>query len=216
MKRETNEERVARARAIEKKLRRAYPDPRIALKCENPVQLLIAVILSAQCTDVQVNVVTKELFLKYRSAHDFATADLRELEQDIRSTGFYHNKAKNIVACCTALLERHGGRVPETMEELTALAGVGRKTANCVLGGAFGIASGVVVDTHVKRIANRLGLTKQSDPEKIETDLNGILIQKDWIHFSNALIHHGRKICGARKPLCGECVLAALCPSRIE
>ncbi|MDE3057125.1 MAG: endonuclease III [Bacteroidota bacterium] len=206
------QDKSRRASVIEQCLRRAYPKPAIALHFSTPLQLLVAVILSAQCTDARVNIVTKELFKKYRTANDFANAKLKELEKEIHSTGFYKSKAKNIVACCQVLVEKYGGQVPQTMEELTALAGVGRKTANCLLGGCFNIPSGIVVDTHVKRLANRLGLSKQDDPEKIESDLMELLPQKDWIHFGNALIHHGRKICNARKPLCAECVLNDLCP----
>lgn len=213
MKRESQQEKVARAHAVEKILRKTFPNPRIALQYDNPLHLLVAVILSAQCTDVRVNIVTPALFKKYKTAKAFAEAEQSELEIDIRSTGFYRNKAKNIIACCQALVSKHGGKIPVSMAELTALAGVGRKTANCVLGGAFGIPSGVVVDTHVKRIAGRLGLTAEIDPEKIERELMVLLEKKDWIHFSNAVILHGRQVCDARKPLCGECVLAHLCPS---
>ncbi|MCX6135934.1 MAG: endonuclease III [Ignavibacteriales bacterium] len=215
MKKETLSKKIKRTQAIEKALHKAFPNPQIALYYENPLQLLISVILSAQCTDVRVNMVTPALFKKYRTAKDFAEAGQSELEIDIHSTGFYRNKAKNIIACCRSLVEQHGGEVPATMEELQALAGVGRKTANCVLGGAFGIPSGIVVDTHVKRIAARLALTDESDPEKVEADLTKLLDKKDWIHFSNALILHGRKTCDARKPLCNECPLASLCPSAV-
>ena len=213
MKRESQQEKAARAHAIEKILRKTFPNPRIALQYDSPLQLLVAVILSAQCTDVRVNMVAPALFKKYKTAKAFADAGQSELEIDIRSTGFYRNKAKNIIACCQALVSKHGGEIPASMDELTALAGVGRKTANCVLGGAFGIPSGVTVDTHVKRIAGRLGLTVETNPEKIEIDLMALLEKKDWIHFSNAVILHGRQVCDARKPLCGQCVLARLCPS---
>jgi endonuclease-3 len=216
MKRENQQEKAVRAHAIEKILRKTYPNPRIALQYDTPLQLLVAVILSAQCTDVRVNMVTPSLFKRYKTAKAFAEAEQSELEIDIRSTGFYRNKAKNIIACCQALVSKHGGEVPASMDELTALAGVGRKTANCVLGGAFGIPSGVTVDTHVRRIAGRLGLTAETDPEKIESDLMVLLNKKDWIHFSNAVILHGRQVCDARKPLCGECVLMHLCPSAVS
>lgn len=204
---------MSRARRIVSLLHRKYPDPRIALEYSNPLQLLIAVILSAQCTDARVNMVTPALFEKYTNARTLAEAEQDEIEEAIRTTGFYRSKAKNIIACCKALVENHNGRVPSTMEELTALPGVGRKTANCVLSSAFGVASGVVVDTHVIRLATRLGLTTNSQPEKIEADLCELLPRDEWIHFGNALIHHGRKICDARRPLCAECVLNRLCPS---
>jgi endonuclease-3 len=213
LKTETQQNKALRALAVEQLLRRAYPNPAIALEFTSPLQLLVAVILSAQCTDARVNIVTKELFKKYRTADDFANAEQKELEREIYSTGFYKNKAKNIISCCQTLVGKYDGAVPQTMEELTSLAGVGRKTANCVLGGCFNIPSGIVVDTHVKRLANRLGLTNKDDPEKIEFDLMELIPEKDWIHFGNALIHHGRKICNARKPLCAECVLNAVCPS---
>ena len=160
-----------------------------------------------------MNKVTPELFKKYRTAKDFAMARQEELEQDVRSTGFYRNKAKSIIACCRAIVERHGGQVPKTMEELVQLGGVGRKTANCVLGGAFGINSGVVVDTHVRRVAQRLGLSSTDDPEKIELDLMELIDEKDWYGFGNMLIWHGRRVCDARKPKCPDCPLLKLCPS---
>lgn len=203
----------ARALAIEQILRHTYPNPVIALQFSTPLQLLIAVILSAQCTDARVNIVTKDLFKKYQTAKDFANANQKELEKEIHSTGFYKNKAKNIIACCQALVEKHAGEVPQTMDELTSLAGVGRKTANCILSGCFNIATGIIVDTHVKRVSKRLGLTEENNPETIEFDLMKLIPRKDWIHFGNALIHHGRKICVARKPLCAKCVLNELCPS---
>ncbi len=210
---EAQQEKIQRASKIEQLLRRAYPNPAIALGFKTPVQLLVAVILSAQCTDVRVNIVTKELFRKYRTAKEFANANRLELEQEIHSTGFYKNKAKNIISCCQTLVDKYSGAVPQTMKELTALAGVGRKTANCVLGGCFNIPSGIVVDTHVKRLANRLDLTDQDDPEKIEVDLMKLIPKKDWIHFGNALIYHGRKVCSARRPLCADCIFSKLCPS---
>lgn len=210
---ESQKKKRERARKIESRLRKGYSTPTIALKYSTPLQLLISVILSAQCTDARVNMVTPALFRKYRIAKDFAAAVPAELEREIHSTGFYRNKAKNIIACCKALLSGFDGEVPSTMEELIQLPGVGRKTANCVLGGAFGIAAGVVVDTHVIRLSNRLGLTTNSNAEKIEEDLCRLIDQEDWIHFGNAVILHGRKICSARNPLCNECIVNDLCPS---
>lgn len=180
------------------------------LNHETPWQLLIATMLSAQCTDARVNVVTKELFQKYKSPEDFAGADLKELEQDIRSTGFYHNKAKNIIACCKDLIEKYDGRVPESIEDLTSLAGVGRKTANVIRGNIFHEPS-VVVDTHVKRISRRLGFTKEEDPEKIEYDLMKELPKEHWILYNIQIITFGRQICFARSPKCEECFLTGYC-----
>lgn len=189
-----------------------YPDAECALHHENPLQLLIATILSAQCTDARVNMVTPALFAKYPTAADFAEAPQEELEQLIQSTGFFRSKAKNIRACCRDLVEEHGGEMPRDLESLVQLAGVGRKTANVVLGTAFGIASGVVVDTHVGRLSKRLGLTRATQPEKIEQDLMAVLPKSEWVNFSHRMIHHGRQICTARKPRCGECPLNAECP----
>jgi endonuclease-3 len=194
-------------------LKRAYPAAKCSLDHHTPLQLLVATILSAQCTDERVNKVTPALFAKYKTAADFAAAPEGELERDIQSTGFFRNKARNLRAMAAALNERHGGEVPRTMEDLTALAGVGRKTANVVLGNAFGLTVGVVVDTHVARLSQRLGLTKQTDPVKIERDLMKIVPQKDWTLWPHLLIAHGRAICMARKPLCGKCPLTRLCPS---
>ncbi len=202
-----------RAKTILNRLRKEYPEATIALHYSNPLELLISTILSAQCTDVRVNMVTVVLFKKYRSVHDYANANQHELEKDIHSTGFYRAKARNIIACCKALVENHKGKVPSTMEELTKLAGVGRKTANVVLGGAFGIVEGVVVDTHVGRISQRLGFTHESDPKKIEQDLMQVIAKKDWFFIGNVLIWHGRKVCDARKPKCSDCSLNDLCPS---
>ncbi len=202
-----------RARKIVSRLRKKYPQPKTALAFVNPLQLLVATILSAQCTDEQVNRVTPSLFAKYPTAREFAFADPKELERDIYSTGFYRNKAKNIIACCQAIIERHRGTVPDSMEQLIDLPGVGRKTANCVLGAAFGIQSGIVVDTHVKRLAGRMGLSKQKDPVKIERDLMILITQSDWYDFSNMMILHGRNTCDARKPDCPHCIVKALCPS---
>lgn len=183
------------------------------LNHENAWQLLIATMLSAQCTDARVNIVTADLFKKYLSVEDFANADLKELEEDIRPTGFYHNKAKNIIACCKALLEKHGGEVPDTIEELTALAGVGRKTANVILGNIYNKPS-IVVDTHVKRISKRLGLTKADDPEKIEYELMKVLPEDHWILYNIQIITFGRSICTARGPKCEECFLRDYCVER--
>ena len=210
---ETLQQLQRRTLRIIELLRKEYPAPKTALRFSNPLQLLVSTILSAQCTDVRVNMVTRDLFKKYRTARDYAEANQKELENEIRSTGFYRNKAKNIIACARMLVEQYGGKVPATMEELTKLPGVGRKTANCVLGGAFGINAGVVVDTHVERLAQRLGLTKEQTAEKIEQDLMRIVPQKDWYDFSNMLILHGRKVCSARKPNCPACSLKKLCPS---
>lgn len=203
-----------RAKKIVAKLKKAYPQPKTALEFVNPLQLLIATILSAQCTDEQVNKITPELFRKYQTAKDFADVDPKELERDIYSTGFYKNKTKNIIGCCQQLVEQHGGKVPDSMEMLVELPGVGRKTANCVLGAAFGIQSGIVVDTHVMRLANRMGLTKQADAVKIERDLMVLVPQSDWYDFSNTMILHGRRVCDARNPECPECTVRLYCPSR--
>jgi len=195
------------------RLKRAYPEARCALDHENPLQLLVATILSAQCTDVRVNIVTRDLFKKYRTAADYAAANPEVFEQEIRSTGFFRNKTKSILGMANALVERFGGKVPQTMDELTPLPGVGRKTANVVLGNAFGKNEGVVVDTHVGRISQLLGLTKQTDAVKIEQDLMKLVPREEWTLFSHLLIHHGRAVCIARRPRCGDCVLADLCPS---
>jgi endonuclease III len=201
-----------RAAKIAKLLAAEYPDATCALKFSNPLELLIATILSAQCTDVRVNMVTPALFKKYRNAAAFAAADRGELEKIIQSTGFFRAKAKSIQESCRALSEKHGGKVPKSLEELVELPGVGRKTANVVLGTAYEIASGVVVDTHVSRLSYRLGLTKHKDAVKIERDLMALLPQREWVNFSHRLIHHGRRICVARKPRCDECVLNVVCP----
>jgi endonuclease-3 len=201
-----------RTAEIIKRLKKEYPDARCALNHANAFELLIATILSAQCTDVRVNIVTAELFRKYRTPQDYLQVSQEELEQDIRSTGFFRNKAKNIQAACEKIIENFGGEIPNTMDEILTLNGVARKTANVVLGNAFGIASGVVVDTHVSRLAQRLGLTEKTTPEKIEQDLAELVPKKDWIMFPHWLIWHGRKICQARKPKCEECVLENICP----
>lgn len=202
-----------RTKKILKILKKTYPNAGCALNFENPLQLLIATILSAQCTDVRVNLVTKTLFKKYKNAQDFAKADLLKLENEIRSTGFFRQKAKWIQSACKSILEKFSGKVPHTMDELLTLPGVARKTANVVLGTAFKIASGIVVDTHVKRLATRLHLSQQKDPVKIEEDLMKSIPQKEWIWFSHALIAHGRKLCKAIHPLCLQCPLKSLCPS---
>lgn len=204
-----------RMRKIISLLKKAYPDARCSLNFTNPLELLIATILSAQCTDERVNIVTRDLFIKYRSADDYARASREELEQDIRSTGFYRNKAKSIQGACAIISQKHKGRVPDTIEELLALPGVARKTANVVLGNAFGIAEGIVVDTHVERLTRRLGLTEEKQPEKIERDLIELVPRRDWIDFSHLLIYHGRRVCKARTPLCEECAIEKLCPSSL-
>lgn len=212
MPRETTTARAERTNAILAALPRIYPDAHCELNHRNPLELLIATILSAQCTDKRVNLVTAELFKKYRTAADFAGAPLADLEEAVKTTGFFRNKAKNIQACCQQLLARHGGEVPRSMDELTALAGAGRKTANVVLGNAFGINVGVVVDTHVARLSQRLGLTREATPEKIETDLMKLVPQPQWTLFSHWLIWHGRRRCDARQPDCAACELRELCP----
>jgi len=193
-------------------LRRAYPDYRCALEHADPLQLLVATILSAQCTDARVNLVTPALFTKYRSAAEFAAAPRGELENCIRSTGFFRNKARSIRRCCRTLVEQYGGRVPDTLDELVALDGIGRKTANCVLGNAYGKAEGIVVDTHVMRLSRRMGLTRQTTPEKIEQALIKIVPRGEWIDFSHLLIWHGRRRCMARKPDCEHCEIRQRCP----
>ena len=201
----------ARARSIVKGLRKEYPGATTALRFSTPFELLIATILSAQCTDERVNKVTQRLFKKYRSPQDYLNVDPHELEQDIRQTGFYRNKTKSIRACCQGLVEKYGGEVPDDMDELVTLGGVGRKTANLVLGCAFNKPA-ITVDTHVKRVVGRLELSKETNPDKIEFDLQRLLDKKDWTQFSSTLILHGRHICQARHPLCNECVIRAYCP----
>jgi endonuclease III len=195
------------------RLKREYPDARTELDWKSPLELLVATMLSAQTTDVRVNQVTETLFEKYCTAEDYAAADPTELEADIRPTGFYRNKARALQGMARALLERHGGAVPRTMAELIALPGVGRKTANVVLGNAFSMDEGIVVDTHVRRVSNRLGLTEKRDPEKIERDLVRVVPEEDRTIFSHLLIFHGRRVCKARKPDCPGCVLKDVCPS---
>jgi len=213
MPRETTEAKAARVKKIIAGLRKAYPDAHCELDHTNPLELLIATILSAQCTDKRVNLVTSGLFKKYRTAADYANVNPAELEQDIKTTGFYRNKARNIQAACRKLVERHGGNVPRSMDELTNLDGVGRKTANVVLGNAFAIEEGIVVDTHVARLAQRLGLSRGTDPETIEQDLMKLVPRNQWTLFSHWLIWHGRRRCAARNPDCPNCEVKKLCPS---
>ena len=215
MPRESLKNKRARTEKIIAELKTAFPDARCSLDYATPLQLLIATILSAQCTDERVNAVTKELFQVYATAESFAEAPQAEIEDLIRSTGFFRNKAKSIRACCRALVDHHGGRVPDSMESLTALAGVGRKTANVVLGNAFGKEEGVVVDTHLGRISNHLRLTRQKDPVKVEQDLMKVVPRDEWTLFSHLLIRHGRKTCRARKPDCASCPVRAECPSAL-
>lgn len=194
-------------------LEKEHADARVALHYTNPLELLIATILSAQCTDERVNVVTKTLFKKYRKAEDYAKANIKELEQEIKSTGFYHNKARNVQKCCQMLVEKYDSEVPKTMEELLELPGVARKTANIVLSNAYGVVEGIAVDTHVRRLAKRLALTENDDPNKIEQDLMKIVPKAQWARITDLLIFHGRRICVARKPKCAICVLNRICPS---
>jgi len=212
MQRETAAAKKERTLKIIAVLQRTYPNAHCELNFSNPLELLIATILSAQCTDKRVNLVTAELFKKYHRAKDFADAPLPQIEEAVKTTGFFRNKAKNIKACCAALVQKFGGAVPRTMDELHSLAGVGRKTANVVLGNAFDLNVGVVVDTHVTRLANRLGLTKQTDAVKLEQELMKLVPQNDWTLFSHWLIWHGRRRCGARKPDCANCEIHNLCP----
>jgi endonuclease-3 len=202
-----------RVRKIISRLKRAYPDAKCSLNHSNAFELLIATILSAQCTDARVNIVTQDLFRKYRKPEDYLKVSEKELQRDIRTTGFFRNKTRSIQGTAKVLTEEYGGKVPETMEQLLELPGVARKTANVVLGNAFDISSGVVVDTHVTRLSHRLGLSTQKTAEKIEQDLIAIVPKKDWVIFSHLLIAHGRAICKARNPLCAECVVEKHCPS---
>jgi len=195
------------------RLKAEYPDARTELDWKNPLELLVATMLSAQTTDVQVNKVTENLFARYRTAEDYADANPTELEEDIRPTGFYRNKARSLRNMASALVEDHDGEVPSSMQELVALPGVGRKTANVVLGNAFGVDEGIVVDTHVRRVSGRLGLTENKDPVKIEQDLMKVVPEEDWTVFSHLLILHGRRTCKARKPDCPNCILNDICPS---
>jgi endonuclease-3 len=206
-------DKKTRAAAVIRRLKKAYPDAHCALNHTNAFELLIATILSAQCTDERVNIVTADLFRKYRCPKDFAEVSQTELEMDIHSTGFFRNKAKSIKGASVRIIEVFDGKVPSTMEDLLTLPGVARKTANVVLGNAFAVAAGIVVDTHVARLSQRLGLTEEKDPQKIETDLTQLVPKKHWIMFPHWLITHGRRICIARKPKCRECALADICPS---
>jgi len=194
-------------------LEKQYPNAKTALNYTTPLEILVATMLSAQTTDVRVNIVTQTLFKKYHSAQDYANADIKELEQNVRSTGFYHNKAKNLKGCCQLLIEKFSGQVPKTMEELLELPGVARKTANIVLYNAYGITAGIAVDTHVRRLSERLGLTPQKDQDKIEQDLLKLTPKDMWMPLTDLLIFHGRQVCTARKPRCDICVLNKICPS---
>ena len=206
----TTDELKSRAKEISAILYNTYPEATCSLDYKEPLQLVISTILAAQCTDARVNIVTKGLFKKYTSVYDYADANPEELEQDIKSTGFYRNKTKNIIGCCKKLIKDFDGKVPNNMEDLLSLPGVGRKTANVVLSNIFGIP-GIIVDTHCKRLSNRIGLTDKEDPEKIEYDLMKILPENDWTAFSNCLVYHGRAICDAKKPKCGQCSVALHC-----
>lgn len=205
-------DRKAQARKVLRRLKADFPEVECALLHDSPVQLLVATILSAQCTDERVNIVTRELFAAYPTAEDLAAAPIKRLEKLVQSTGFFRNKAKNIKLCCTELVEQHEGQVPRDLDSLVQLAGVGRKTANVVLGVAFGMATGVVVDTHVGRLSRRTGLTDKTDPVKVEQDLIQLLPKKEWVDFSHRMIYHGRQVCGARKPKCNECSMRKFCP----
>lgn len=206
--------RTAKVSKIIELLEKEHPDAKIALNYTTPLELLIATILSAQCTDERVNKITKMLFRKYRTAQDYASADLNELEKDIKPTGFYRNKARNIKKCCQILMEKYDSKVPETMKEILSLPGVARKTANIVLSNAYGVIEGIAVDTHVRRVAKRLGLTEHDNPNKIEKDLMELVPKTHWMTITDLLIFHGRRICTARKPKCERCVLNKLCKSR--
>jgi endonuclease-3 len=210
------EETSERAKKIIAALKKEYPDARIILNYSNPWELLVATILSAQTTDIKVNEVTKSLFKKYRSVEDFAQTPLAELEKDIQTIGLYRNKAKFIKSSAQTILDKHHSQVPKTMQELTELPGVARKTANIVLGNAFGIVEGIAVDTHVKRLAQRLGLSRSRSPEKIEKDLMKVVPKKDWFKLTYLLIDHGRAVCKAQKPHCDKCVLNEICPSAFK
>jgi endonuclease-3 len=213
MRKETKLEKKERANQIIELLTEEYPEAMTALKYTNPLEMLVATLLSAQTTDKQVNQVTNRLFKKYKSVEDYANADLKELQEDVRSTGFYRNKAKNLKNTGMMLIEKYNSKVPHTMEELIKLPGVARKTGNIVLSNAFGIIAGVAVDTHVRRLSQRLGLTENKNPDKIEEDLMEIVPKSQWENITDLLIFHGRKICNARKPKCNKCVLNKICPS---
>ena len=209
---ETFEARRMRARKIISLLKRAYPGAKCSLVHKTPLQLLVATILSAQCTDARVNIVTPALFARYKTARDFANADISELEALVRSTGFYHNKAKNIKAACGIIVQKHNGQVPRTMEEMLELPGVARKTANIVLGNSYGVIEGVPVDTHAIRISHLLGWSRERQQEKIERDLMALLPRRDWLKISDLFVHHGRAVCIARRPMCDICPVRKYCP----
>jgi endonuclease-3 len=213
LQKETLTQKRKRARQLIDRLKAAHPDARCSLNYSNPLELLVATVLSAQCTDERVNHVTESLFKRYRTASDYAGAPPGELEEDIKSTGFYRNKAKALRGCCAELVARYGGEVPANMAALVQLPGIGRKTANVILGNAYEMSEGIVVDTHVRRLAGRLGLTKHIDPEKIEQDLLQLVPREDWIIIGHLLILHGRRICAARAPKCPVCPVKDLCPS---
>jgi endonuclease-3 len=206
----------AKALNVIELLEKEHPDAKIALHYTSPLELLIATMLSAQCTDVRVNIVTKYLFKKYRKAEEYSNADLKELEQDIKSTGFYRNKARNIKQCCQMLVEKFDSQVPNNMEEMLELPGVARKTANIVLSNAYGVVAGIAVDTHVRRVAKRLGLTENEDADKIEQDLMRIVPKRSWMRITDLLIFHGRRVCVAKHPKCDGCVLNKICPSAFK
>lgn len=197
-------------------LKKEYDTPATALEHRNPLEMLVSTILSAQCTDARVNIVTKDLFKKYRTAKDYTNADTKTFEQEIWSTGFYKNKAKNIIAAAKIIVSDFGGEVPRTMDELVTLPGVGRKTANIVLSEGYGIIDGIAVDTHVTRVSFRLGMTKNTDPVKIEQDMIQIVPKKEWRNISNLLIFHGRKACSAKRPFCSKCMLNKICPNAFK
>ena len=203
----------ARAQKIIELLEKEHKDAKIALRYSNPLELLVATILSAQATDEQINKITPSLFKKYKKAEDYDNVGVKELEQDIKSSGFYHNKARNIKNCCKMLVDKYNSKVPKTMDELLELPGVARKTANIVLTNAYGIVAGIAVDTHVRRLAQRLGLTENNDPNKIETDLMNIVPKEKWMRITDLLIFHGRRVCTAKKPNCAGCILNKICPS---
>jgi endonuclease-3 len=213
---EVNLEPKERVAKIIQVLEKAHPDAKIALNFANPLELLVSTMLSAQTTDERVNIVTNSLFKKYKKPEDYAKADIHELEQDVRSTGFYHNKAKNLQNTCKLLVEKFQGQVPKTMEELLELPGVARKTANIVLYNAYGVTAGIAVDTHVHRLAKRLGLTENEDQNKIEQDLMELVPKDQWMHLTDLLIFHGRRVCTAKKPNCSGCVLNKICPCAFE
>ena len=212
----THQDNKTKVLKIVELLEKEHPDAKIALHYTNPLELLVATILSAQCTDERVNIVTKTLFTKYKTAEDYANVDIKELEKDIRSTGFYRNKARNIKKCCQMLVERFDSQVPRTMEEMLGLPGVARKTANIVLSNAFGVIEGIAVDTHVRRLAKRLGLTEHEDPNKIEESLMEIVPKEYWMKITDLLIFHGRRVCMAKKPKCEMCILNKICPSAFK